>query len=572
MIADISERETQEHLKRLTVLFVEDEEFSRELCSEFLSRIVGRLVTAPNGAAGLETWRQHKPDIIITDIQMPYMDGLAMVQEIRSADQAVPVIIMSAFDEPKYLKRGIDLGVSGYVLKPLEVSMFAATLLGCARGLLVAYKLEQANSALKKQNEFTQATLDGQSAKICVINAQGVIVTTNRAWNNFAVANDGSHDTCCRGINYLDTVDVNRVATMKERDDFEVIHAGINAVLAGTLPQFAMEYECSSSCEVCWFICRVNPFIVDDKIYAVISHDEITRRKLAEFALKARTRELDCLYSIISVSNAPGLSFEESFDRIARLIPPAWQFPEITEACIEIKGRIFQTALFKETSWKLTEDIIVEGNEVGKVTVCYLEEHAFLPEELTLLTAITEKLGLIVERELATETISRLAVTDELTDLNNRRFFSENFSKALSASQRHKQPLSLISIDLDHFKNVNDTFGHSVGDLVLKEFAQLLKSMVRFEDIACRMGGEEFMVLLPNTTCEASVALAERIRCSFEQLPRTSTPVVTASFGVAELQEDEERDALMTRVDAALYQAKHAGRNCVVAACTQTSF
>ena len=75
---------------------------------------VGRLVTAPNGAAGLETWRQHKPDIIITDIQMPYMDGLAMVQEIRSADQAVPVIIMSAFDEPKYLKRSIDLCVSGY--------------------------------------------------------------------------------------------------------------------------------------------------------------------------------------------------------------------------------------------------------------------------------------------------------------------------------------------------------------------------------------------------------------------------------------------------------------------------
>ena len=449
MITGISERETQEHLKRLTVLFVEDEEFSRELCSEFLSRIVGRLVTASNGVAGLETWRRDKPDIIITDIQMPLMDGLAMVKEIRSVDRAVPIIILSAFDEPKYLKRSIDLGVSGYVMKPLEVSMFAATLLNCARGLLVSYKLVQANSALIKQNEFTQATL---------------------------------------------------------------------------------------------------------------------------FALQVRTRELDCLYSILSVSNAPGLLLEEIFNRIARLIPPAWQFPEITEACAEINGRIFQTALFKETPWKLTEDIIVGGNEVGKVTVCYLDEEAFLPEELTLLTAIAEKLGLIVERELANETISRLAVTDELTDLNNRRFFNENFAKALSASQRHKQPLSLICIDLDHFKNVNDTFGHSVGDQVLKEFSQLLKSMVRFEDIACRMGGEEFMVLLPNTTCEASVALAERIRCSFEQLPRTSTPVVTASFGVAELQEGENGDALMTRVDVALYQAKHEGRNRVVAACTQTSF
>ena len=109
MSTDISERETQEHLKRLTVLFVEDEELSRELCSEFLRRIVGSLLTAQNGVVGLEAWRQYKPDIIITDIQMPLMDGLAMVHEIRSADQAVPVIIMSAFDEPKYLKRSIDL-------------------------------------------------------------------------------------------------------------------------------------------------------------------------------------------------------------------------------------------------------------------------------------------------------------------------------------------------------------------------------------------------------------------------------------------------------------------------------
>ncbi len=429
MIPDISERETQEHLRRLTVLFVEDEEFSRELCSEFLTRIVGRLVTAPNGAAGLEVWRLDKPDIIITDIQMPYMDGLAMVQEIRSVDRAIPVIIMSAFDEPKYLKRSIDLGVSGYVLKPLEVSMFAATLLDCARSLLVAYKLVQANSALIKQNEFTQATLDGQSAQICVINDQGVIVTTNRAWDSFAVANDGSYDTCCRGINYLETMDVNRVAAMKELDDIDSIRAGIDAVLAGTLPQFSMEYECSSSSEVRWFICRVNPFFVDDKIYAVISHDEITRRKLAEFALRARTRELDCLYSIISVSNASGLSFEKIFYRIARLIPTAWQFPEITEACIEINGRIFHTPLFRETSWKLTENIIVDGNEVGKVTVCYLVEQTFLPEELTLLTAIAEKLGFIVVRELANETILRLAVTDELTGLNNRRFSVKVFPR-----------------------------------------------------------------------------------------------------------------------------------------------
>ena len=180
----------------------------------------------------------------------------------------------------------------------------------------------------------------------------------------------------------------------------------------------------------------------------------------------------------------------------------------------------------------------------------------------------------ITERKLAekglqekNEIISQLAVTDELTGLNNRRFFNESLAKAVSAARRHRQPLSLISIDIDHFKKVNDTYGHTMGDLILKEFSLLLKMMVRVEDIACRWGGEEFIVLLPNTTCEAAVILADRMRSSFEQYPRTTTPVVTASFGVAQLQEGEDEDALMKRVDDALYQAKHEGRNRVVAAC-----
>ena len=92
--------EVQEYLKRLTVLCVEDEEGSREMCSQFLSRLVGIVVTAQNGAEALDAWRHHKPDIIITDIQMPVMDGLAMLDEIRCIDREVPVIIMSAFEEP----------------------------------------------------------------------------------------------------------------------------------------------------------------------------------------------------------------------------------------------------------------------------------------------------------------------------------------------------------------------------------------------------------------------------------------------------------------------------------------
>jgi two-component system cell cycle response regulator len=178
--------------------------------------------------------------------------------------------------------------------------------------------------------------------------------------------------------------------------------------------------------------------------------------------------------------------------------------------------------------------------------------------------ALADKLCKLEE---ATESISRLARTDDLTGLHNRRSFNEIFALSLSSVRRHGQPLSLISIDLDHFKAVNDNFGHSAGDQVLKDFSELLVKMVREEDVAARWGGEEFIILLSHTASEAATALAERIRCSFEQAPgRSSTLAMTASFGVAQLQDGESENDLIKRADDALYRAKRAGRNRVVTA------
>jgi diguanylate cyclase (GGDEF)-like protein len=165
----------------------------------------------------------------------------------------------------------------------------------------------------------------------------------------------------------------------------------------------------------------------------------------------------------------------------------------------------------------------------------------------------------------ANETISRLAATDELTKLFNRRSFNDNLAAAVSATRRHQYPLAMIMIDLDHFKTVNDTFGHSEGDEVLKTFADVLREMIRVEDIAARWGGEEFVVILPHTSCDAAAALAERIRVAFERQVGSTKPItLSASFGVVQLQEEENPDDLIRRADAALYRAKDNGRNQVV--------
>lgn len=170
------------------------------------------------------------------------------------------------------------------------------------------------------------------------------------------------------------------------------------------------------------------------------------------------------------------------------------------------------------------------------------------------------------ELKEANETISRLAATDELTELYNRRYFNERLHSALSSVRRHEYPLSMIMVDLDHFKVVNDTFGHSEGDLILKAFADLLREMIRAEDVAARWGGEEFIIILPHTGSDAASALAERIRIAFEQHVTSATPIaLSASFGVAQLRESDDADSLIRRTDAALYRAKHEGRNRVIA-------
>lgn len=171
------------------------------------------------------------------------------------------------------------------------------------------------------------------------------------------------------------------------------------------------------------------------------------------------------------------------------------------------------------------------------------------------------------ELKEANETISRLAATDELTNLSNRRSFNESLAAALSAARRHEFPLSMIMIDLDHFKVVNDTCGHSEGDKVLQLFADLLRDMTRTEDVAARWGGEEFIVILPHTLREAAAALAERIRAAFERHPTSDTPIVlSASFSVVQLRGEEDADTLIKRADDALYRAKNEGRNRVIVA------
>jgi two-component system, cell cycle response regulator len=166
------------------------------------------------------------------------------------------------------------------------------------------------------------------------------------------------------------------------------------------------------------------------------------------------------------------------------------------------------------------------------------------------------------------DSLEHAALTDSLTGMQNRRYFDDALKEYLEEFRRIGKPVGLMVLDLDHFKSVNDTHGHDVGDEVLRRVAQCLKDFTRYHDVAARVGGEEFAVVAPNMDLEILQKFAERIRKAISELVIESGNVrlkVTSSFGLALWDGRETSDAFYKRADKMLYKAKTTGRNRVCA-------
>lgn len=181
------------------------------------------------------------------------------------------------------------------------------------------------------------------------------------------------------------------------------------------------------------------------------------------------------------------------------------------------------------------------------------DEHQSITGYKAILQDITDK-----------KKVEELSLTDSLTKIYNRAKFNESLESEIYRAQRYGSKLSLIIVDADHFKSINDTFGHLAGDEVLKGIARILKENLRISDILARYGGEEFVILLPFTDTHTAQMIAQKLRekVRIENFPHGKT--VTCSFGVAELLSEDTEKTLFKRADQALYEAKNGGRDRVV--------
>jgi diguanylate cyclase (GGDEF)-like protein len=290
------------------------------------------------------------------------------------------------------------------------------------------------------------------------------------------------------------------------------------------------------------------PFI---KMYAIsnLAWNEPTRMLYEQLKHDGfEFRNLDNLIGSVIKSKAPVISNAPTLDKRSAGIPAGHPSIEsflglpvfFGNRLVGIVGLANRPNGFDQELKEVIQPVI---DALGQITVARQEREA---------------------RDEAEEQIRRLAATDPLTGIANRRQYNNYLHKWVADSQRHQEPLSLLMMDIDHFKKINDDHGHDTGDKILAEFAKLADSLIRDADLLARWGGEEFAALLPHTDSDAAHRLGERIRTAVESHDFPEIHQVTVSIGIATLEPDEDGESLTERADKSLYQAKKMGRNQVV--------
>lgn len=402
-----------------TILFVEDEEAIRNQLGRFLKRFCKELFLAQNGLEGLELYKKNQPDIIISDIKMPKMDGLAMLKEIKNINKEQIVIFTSAHSDSEYFIESIDLNVDGYILKPVNLKILES-------------KIKQISSQIFIQREYQK--------QLIILNE----ISTHQK-------------------NLLVVLDENEKSVFMNNKALEIFQVS-NYI------EFNEKYE--------------SIYSTFDKVENIA---EINRIKV----LKNNEK----IVSIIDKKDLVAKSYKLSSKYLENTKHMLLSFADVT-------------------------DMVMNEQK--------LKEKAF---------------------------------TDELTNIYNRAYFNQEIENRIKLSKNQNEIFSLTILDIDHFKNLNDTYGHQTGDMILKNLSKLIKEHTRSSDTFARWGGEEFVIIFKDSNLSNAKQSAENLRRLIENKLFEKDLKITCSFGITEFTKNDDAETILKRADKALYIAKEDGRN-----------
>lgn len=448
------------------VLIVDDILANVRLLEAKLAAEYFEVVTAMNGADALEAVNRTRPDIVLLDVMMPGIDGIEVCRRIKQnpATQHIPVVMVTALDQPEDRVRGLEAGADDFLTKPVnDVALFCRV-----KGLVRLKMLTDELRARLGADPLGLAT----SEPVMEQATGRVLVLDNRAAPGERI----------RGL-LAPKHEVTLVANPQQAfEAFGAAQGGFDLIVVN------LDLEGVDGLRIC------------------------SQLKSVE-----TTRQTPILI----------LVDPEDHQRLLRALD------------MGVNDYLIRP---------------IDRQELLARVATQIRRHRY-----------TEQLRLTVRASM------EMAVTDALTGLYNRRYLETQLVQLIEQSADRGKGLSLLTLDIDFFKSVNDTYGHDAGDRVLQEVAGRIRGSVRNVDLACRTGGEEFVVVLPGADLGVAERVGERIRKSIAAKPFLLGPgshlTVTASLGVSSLASGEDTvEELFKRADRALYRAKREGRNRVVPA------
>jgi two-component system cell cycle response regulator len=453
---------------------------------------------AKDGIEGITMAYQLFPDIIISDIIMPEINGYQLCRVLKNDNltRRIPIILLTSLDEKIDRFWGIKAGADSFFVKGGNLSRLINEI----------------------KNFISTTSLLSDSERKRLVERRKVESTNIKSRVN----------------QLLDQSLIESTITNEFRNLSELIHDRMFL----TKGLFSLLYS-----------------ILDFQVAGIYFNDQADEKKLVSLSLNEVTVSDEMIKEIkddFFENVHPDIYTDENSLN--------FEFEIFEEHKTDIKAHITGLSQF---SSKIIIPITYGKQVLGGLCLYNLSHNHYKEEHLIRL--VSEELVLLLRlRSLYIET-KILAITDGLTKLFNRRYFQDVYEREFNRAKRYKTPLSVIMIDIDHFKILNDTYGHQLGDLILAETAKIAKQNYRKTDCVARYGGEEFIAVLPETDIEQSLIPTTRLKDTIQQASynwEEETISITVSIGIACITTDMHRDhELIKRADEALYIAKKNGRN-----------
>ncbi|HBT20562.1 MAG TPA: diguanylate cyclase [Peptococcaceae bacterium] len=544
---------------RKKILIVEDSSLNAQITADIFSKYGYEAEIVRTGEEAVEkTKSDQSPNLILMDIElMGKLDGIEAARIIQQFKD-IPVIFLTANTNKEIMEKIKSVTGYGYILKGVNEYVLMST-------VEMALKLHETNIMLKQRErifQFYHHLFENSPNEMYIFHSETLkfISANRRARENLGYS--------------LEELKEMTPLDLKPEFDMQSFKKLLAPLYEGK-QEFVIFNTMHRRKDGSVYPVEVRLMLIEsakEKVYMAIVVD-VTERKTLERELQERNEILSTIMksagdAIIIIDDKGDVTFwNPAAERIFGYTKEEVMGKELHRFMIHDES-LYQA--YKKAFKKF--QLSGKGSAVGK-TIELKTRHKDGHEinvELSL-SAVRIKdswhaVGIvrdITERKKIEEMLYQQSITDPLTNIYNRRFFMQMMEQEIERTRRNGKPFSVIMFDIDHFKSTNDRFGHAAGDMVLKSIADIVKKRIRKTDCFARWGGEEFIILLPETSIKDAVGLAEELRERVSSMTLPEVGRVTASFGVASYRPSDTIDTILLRADEMLYEAKASGRNCV---------